>query len=371
MGVAASAFLVVAAVYFVPLSLVKGRLTFGDSARLNYMWYVNGTTRHIHWRGEPPGSGVPVHPTRKIWDDPPAYEFGTPFKVTYPPWYDPSYWYEGARARFDATAQLSTLWFNARTLFDLVGTWAQALWAATFLALYVWGRLRGARREGARLAAARRDAARREGAWRDGAALSWLLLLPSLGMLFLLALVKIEDRYVGAFVVLAWLAVIAAARVPRRVLACRVAPLAVVLLCACMMSELAPVARNSARAAWRDWREGPDSAAAAQLEVVDALRGAGVREGDGVASVGYAFGALWARLARVRVVAEVTSGSLEAPTGDVERFWRADPKVRSKIYELFAADGAKVVVADRAPDAASDEGWRRIGATSYYVRALP
>ena len=56
------------------------------------------------------------HPTRKIYDDPTMYEFGTPFKVTYPPWYDPSYWYEGVKLTLDPREQLSVVAGNTRML---------------------------------------------------------------------------------------------------------------------------------------------------------------------------------------------------------------------------------------------------------------
>ncbi|HEX8852642.1 MAG TPA: hypothetical protein VF754_04100, partial [Pyrinomonadaceae bacterium] len=307
--VATAAFLLVGGLYFVPLSAAKGRLTLGDSARLNYAWYVNQTRLHVHWQGEPEGSGTPSHPTRKLLDDPAVYEFRTPFRATYPPWYDPSYWYEGARLRFDLAAQARVLRANAKTLYELLFDRTHALWCAVFLALYLWS-------------------------WRGGASIgeavasSWTLLVPPIVMLSLLALVHVEARYTGAFFVLLWSGVVSAWRLPRRAAARKVASVASVLLCALMLASLLPASYGAARAAWVDWRQGEEAARREQWEVCEALRGLGLREGDAVASVGYAFDALWARLARVRIVAEVTSGSLEAPTGDAERFWATEAGVR-------------------------------------------
>ena len=42
----------------------KGRLTFGDSGRLNYASLVNPGAPQVHWQGEPVGSGTPRHTTR-------------------------------------------------------------------------------------------------------------------------------------------------------------------------------------------------------------------------------------------------------------------------------------------------------------------
>ncbi|HEX9919123.1 MAG TPA: hypothetical protein VGA87_08150, partial [Pyrinomonadaceae bacterium] len=91
---ALAVFLAVSAPFVFALSRAKGRLTIGDTGRLNYAWHVNGTTPFIHWQGESAGgcggSGAPAHPTRKLSDSPALYEFGSPVAGTYPPWYDPT-----------------------------------------------------------------------------------------------------------------------------------------------------------------------------------------------------------------------------------------------------------------------------------------
>jgi len=79
------------------LSVAKGRPTFGDSGRINYIEFVNQAPRSVHWQGSPAGTGTPLHPTRKIFSNPDVYEFTHPVRGSYPPWYDPSHWYEGAR----------------------------------------------------------------------------------------------------------------------------------------------------------------------------------------------------------------------------------------------------------------------------------
>jgi hypothetical protein len=60
---ALAAFVVVAAVHAGPLFLMKDRLPLGDFPKINYAFWVNGYPRQ-HWQGEPPGSGIPRHPTR-------------------------------------------------------------------------------------------------------------------------------------------------------------------------------------------------------------------------------------------------------------------------------------------------------------------
>jgi len=79
------AFLVIVSPWILALSHAHGYLTFGLSGKLNYAWMVNGVTRHIHWQGEPPASGMPRHPTRKLFERPPIYHFATPIGGSYPP----------------------------------------------------------------------------------------------------------------------------------------------------------------------------------------------------------------------------------------------------------------------------------------------
>lgn len=87
-------------------------MTFGDSALPNYAWYTGVPYRH--WQGEPPGNGTPRHPTRKIFSEPAVYEFAASVGGTYPPWYDPSYWYEGVVPNLSLTKQVQILMSNAK-----------------------------------------------------------------------------------------------------------------------------------------------------------------------------------------------------------------------------------------------------------------
>ena len=105
-AVALVLFLLVAGPFVFAMSRSKGTLTTGRSGRLNYLWAINRVD-NTHWQGEEPRSGVPQHPTRKIFDQPPAFEFSEPVGGTYPVWYDPTYWYEGSVSHFDFRKQVA------------------------------------------------------------------------------------------------------------------------------------------------------------------------------------------------------------------------------------------------------------------------
>jgi len=103
---ALAVFLLLSTPYIVALSHANDRVMFNDAGRLNYAWEINRVKKWAHWQGEEGVHGTPVHPTRKIHEDPPMYEFGTPFEVTYPPWYNPTYWYDGVRRRFELKGRI-------------------------------------------------------------------------------------------------------------------------------------------------------------------------------------------------------------------------------------------------------------------------
>ena len=65
-GTALVVFLLVSAPFIAALSRAKGRLTFGDSGRLNYAFFIDRVQHYGGWQGGPPGAGIPVHPTRKL-----------------------------------------------------------------------------------------------------------------------------------------------------------------------------------------------------------------------------------------------------------------------------------------------------------------
>jgi hypothetical protein len=97
---------------------------------------------------------------------------------------------------------------------------------------------------------------------------------------------------------------------------------------------------------------------AANLQVAVALKQNGFRAGAPVGSIGDGFTAYWARLDRLRVVAEIT---------DTSRFWAAEPTRRAQVIEAFRRTGACAIIADNAPTRNPDRGWQRLSKTHYYI----
>src|SRR5260370_9303148 len=125
---------------------------------------------------------MPVPPPRTIFDNPPVLEYATPIAGTYPLWYDPAYWYESARARFNASQQIAAL---KRTFQFYVGIFDDLKYPiagfAVLIVLALWRR----------------------------SSLNWIylwLLIWSIGILFMYALEFTEYRYAAPFLIVFWLA---------------------------------------------------------------------------------------------------------------------------------------------------------------------
>jgi hypothetical protein len=101
------------------------------------------------------------------------------------------------------------------------------------------------------------------------------------------------------------------------------------------------------------------------VQVGKSLNSAGVRPGEDVALIGDSSdGCRWARMARVRIVAQILRE-------DTEDFWRlSDPSARAEVYDGFARAGAKAVVAEETPPPAGFAEWQRLGPSHYYLHLL-
>ena len=332
-------FLTVSSPFITALSKQKGRLTFGDSGRLNYASLVNPGAPQVHWQGEPVGSGTPRHTTRRILENPPVYEFAEPVAGTYPPWYDPSYWNEGVRSSFRLRAQTRVLVQSARNYaIMLIGP--QLGLIAGLLIFILHG---GA-------------------PTRRAIIFNWPLIAAAGLSIGLYSLVLVRPRYIGASVVLLTLGILAGIRLPkneqfsaitRHVTAAVVATI--------LFSVLAHVAETAYKIVTVDGNPSQKD----QLEAAIGLQSLGLQAGDRLAGIGDGSFDIWARLARFKIVSEVSS----VEPGNRE-FWASSWERRSLVYERLRDTGAKVVVVWSPPTNGMDPEWRKVASTNYYAHFL-
>jgi hypothetical protein len=329
---AAGVFLAIAAPYVALLSVQLGRFSIGEAGRLNYAWFVNRLPMYAGWAGGPHDPhGMAEHPPRALVERPVTLEFSSPLRGTYPLWYDPSYWHAGARTRFDLRQQLAAL---REGFSELVrAALRMNTFAAGALALL--------------LLSARRIAGKqtlRRYYWQLG----W-----PLAACAMYALVCVEYRYLGAFFALFWLGVYgllgSGIDAPTRKWVLRT------VMCAAMISSIV-----------RQAAPGPQEAGPADHRALaETLHSLGLREGDRLAVVGPGFREYYARLARLRIVAEIRDG---------EQFWRLTPPEVDRLAERLASVGVRAIVARDRPGGSEAAPWRDVplfGASRVSVLLLP
>jgi hypothetical protein len=296
-------FLIVAAPWVAVMSSRAGHASIGEAGPLNYAWYVNGFPQPAR-----PGEGLD-HPPRLLLDKPAILEYATPVNATYPLSYDPSYWYAGARVRWNVRQQVLAIETSVLHYYQLLTEMAGLLAGVAVLSIF---------------------RARPEIRVTRNRAFPWLVIWP-LGACAMYGIVVFEKRYLWAFFVLFWLALY-------RVLchganpAARAAVLGTVL-CALFI----PAARSLP-----DALLGPNQPD--YLRVADALQAAGVHRGDRLATVGHGFDAYYARYLGARVVAEIV---------DPGEFSRLSAEDMAAVRQRLAAIGVKALVVKNATSNAS------------------
>jgi len=342
-SIAFALFLSLSVPFIVALSTAKGRLTFSDSGRVNYVWKVN--EMGVYWQGEPPGSGAPAHPVRKLFDAPAIYEYGTPISSTYPLHYDPSYWMEGASPHFELKPQIHVLLSSMRTcyvtLFDIHGSLIVGLFILFYMGRRGWLTVRDISEY-------------------------WFLLTPALAALVMYSLVHVEQRYIAPFVVLLYMALFSGVRLPDSQESKRLLKAIMMTILVMFFIYISPSTTHAAYLTAQDLFKGEASRRNVPWQVADGLKRIGVQPGDKVALIiaGDPYdSSMWARLDRLRIIAEV-------PTGDADDFWTASSSVKNQVLQTFARAGAKLVVTDKSPTLATADGWQKIDDTDYHAYFL-
>ncbi len=341
-GIAAAGlvFLCACAPLVLLLSHEKGRFTFGDSGKMNYAWNVSPRVFWRNWQGEVPGSGTPVHPTRQLLQHPPLFEFDGPVVGTYPPWTDPSYWNEGLQWHFNLRLQMAALARTIPSEIRLLLSARPELTAGLIALALLSGPLCLA-----------------------GVRELWPFLAMSMAVMGIYLPVHEEDRYLGGSVLVLFLILLGAGRFrPDVQKSGAYVALAVFLVMSLGTAEYTvrvalnhmAIPGNGPQSAWQD------------VVAAEQLQRMGARPGDKVAIIADGTGAFWARLAKLRIVAEIMDTNQES-----QEFWDAPGEVQQKVYDTFGRVGAQLVVTSCPPGPAiTRTGWQPISGTPYCVHRL-
>jgi hypothetical protein len=336
---AASAPLIIA------MSKRVGRLSFSETGNLNYAWVVNhvGGSKAAGGPFFSPASGpLPYlkHPLTLLHTHPDVYGFREPQALTYSPRQDMGYWSAGAGTVVDPRAQLQAFRWNLGTLFrdphilPMSGLMALGL---VFLVLS-------------------RNALQRF----KNVSRSWPLLVPGAAAVGVYLLVWIEPRYVAPFCVLCLLGLFPGTLLQNSKGTARRVTIATVLVAIFLTGYTGLlVAYHLAGFPRKEPSHGEF------VQIGTSLNKSGVPPEEEVGLIGDSSdGCRWARMARVRIVAQI----LREDTRD---FWSvSDPREKAGVYDAFARFGAKAIVAEETPPPVGFADWQRLGVTHYYVHLL-
>ncbi len=246
-----------------------GRLSFGETGRLAYAWYVNRVPHPEVARADDstatPGLALPLRSM------PGALLYPDSTHGSFPYWYDASRWSPGARTSFDLPAQVGILRNSARW-YRLVARQPLLLVLGIFLTGLAGGE-RGRR--------------------------PTLLLIGPIALMAIYALVHPEGRLAGPGIAASLVVLLASSSRPARADWLRAQRLCVAALVLLLGGRTTRELRDAAVGGDR-W---------ADRSVARALRAAGARPGSSVAVVGDPYGHLWARMAGVHIVAVIPAAA--------------------------------------------------------------
>jgi hypothetical protein len=366
--VALAIFTVIVAPFITAISTAKGRLTIGESGRLSYAWYVNPIARDHHWQGEEPGSGTPKHPTRTIFDnvsvedvkttgsstnsfgyDPSrqlfdslpirAFEFATPIGGTYPVWYDPTYWNEGLKSKFSLIRLIRLV---ARNLIFYTEKFLGCLVFGYLIVICLGGTVSTSIKD---------------------IITGWRLLIPALAGLVMVMLVthipgmgfdlQPSTRYIAPFAVLLFVGVFSSVHFPDSQKSKKVIGSLTIATLVLIGGQLAfygaqDVGKILSRPEHISW------------QVAQYINQSGIQPEEKVAILGQKQ-YFWARLARVKIVAEIPNAI---------NFWAADDAVKSDVLKAVEGTGARVIVnkiGRNIEKFTPSNDWKKIGNTDYYA----
>ncbi len=331
------AFLAVAAPWILGLSQAKGRFTFGDSARFNYVLHVNGASPNGYLQNVGTAGGKLAHPVRKIFDAPPIYEFATPVKGTLPVWYDPSYWAEGAVPRLHLRRELSVIHDCLEIYLDNFFKAQAALFVGFVVLCFMAGN----------------DLFRRQ------IAACWPVWLLAVAGLAMYCLIYVELRYVAVFFTLFWVGLFSGLAIADDRKGRRLVSLVTV---AVVIAVATPTTLTAAGQLRQVFKRQPNN----YWQVAQDLQSLGVKPGDQVARFPAHFGLAWARLLGVTVGAQV-------PVEHSMDFWYSTPEVQAQAIDKLRRLGVAAIVAEQVPSDvvhAPGPAWHKLGDGRYYALKL-
>lgn len=330
LGLAVVVMMLVSAALIIPLSDSVGRFSYGEVGRLNFVIYLAS-------------EGELEHPPEQLNQDPEVLFYGkNPFvDCTRPGGWDPAYWKLGLKPVFNFVTQL-------KVFFSLV--W-ELLWESPFLLIFtaVW------------LATCVKLGGFRAGKLFPPSPF-YIFMAVAISGVGLYCLIHIEMRYLASFLFLGFTALVISvtckpgAQGPERKMAFASILLSLFILALTFNSVVDQTLRGlTSQGQKLSFKE----TFAEMNAIKDSLHQNGVPKGSLTAIVGLPM-TYWARLAEVKVIAEVA---------DQERFLSSSPEQRRRAVDSLQSVGVKALIAQGSDfGKMAADGWRHIpGTRDFYM----
>jgi hypothetical protein len=344
--VAVAIFLALSGAYIAAISHQRERLTTGDSARLNYSFFIDQTQRWHEWHHGTLGraTGTFKNPEQVLVDTPPVYSYAQHLNGTYPLWFDPAFWTDGLQPQFSLSGHLNRLVRCSELLIRFLIDHLEPLLFILVLSA-----------AGCRLIRL-----------KEITKPFLLIFALSAVMMGIYFLIDIQDRYITFMFLLIIVPTLALFRQPAD--DNRVAVTVVTLLIAGL--AIANSARDLAHKRRTESVAG-HSGGAYDESIYSAARGLielGIAPGDKLACMGDVacyVDHYWARLAGAQISSEV-----EVPNNaDPAIFWTALSNT-GEVLQALRNQNAKVLVAVFPNGISAGGGWQHIGTGHFYAYIL-
>jgi hypothetical protein len=365
LAICGAAFAAIVLLYASGMSSALGRPTLGEAGAINYAWNVNRLAKWVHWEGgtdlaskawpkasvarfakwteQPPDFGKPIHPTPILGENPKIFAFGEPFAVTYPPYYDPPWWYEGYRHLFNWRYQVISAGFNLMQLAQVLFLHPMLYAAAIAILILAWG-------------------TGGEKVWQPWLREQWPLWVFALATVALFVPVHLEGRYFAQALAVLTIVPLTGllASIPQFSGRKRNAILVIFLVGALLevgVSERETLKRAAGRG---------DSEAAMQSKAAGLLANAGMTPNTRIGLISWepSLHCDWAYIADLHVTGEIATAQ------DWKQFWALTPEMQRQVLERFRSTGATAVVAWYKPDSPGAPGWQQMGTLPLWLYRL-
>lgn len=337
--------------YVYGISKQRGYFTTGESARINYAYFVDSTARWHEWRTGDLGHATAnwAHHEDLLLDAPAVYSYRAHQVGTYPLWFDPSYWTQGLKPKVYLPGHVQRLIRTTELLLRFLLERPEPLVVLLLFVLL-----------GARLPSS----------WRE--ALPYLVLMGWGALLLAIYMpVDLQDRYVQFAFMFLLFPLATMLRIGNLTGDAPVLSASVEVACTALAFVLLGQSlREIAQTRRIDNVTGqPGGAYSKQIyPAAAALRALGTSPGSYVACFGDQacyVDHYWARLADTSIDTEI-----EVPNeGDPMAYWNSLSNQR-QVLETARRNGAVAIVAYSSTNSAAPAGWEHVPGTNFFLYPL-